>query len=100
MTEHPALTQRHIYGIIIAKRRCFIMMMTMPKIRPVSDLRNHYGELMEDIHESNEPVFLTKNGKGDAVLMSTNSGTLKSILNSRNPRRKKSATPNATPTKR
>jgi prevent-host-death family protein len=44
--------------------------MQVPNIRPVSDLRNHYGELMDDVHKSNEPVFLTRNGVGDAVLMS------------------------------
>lgn len=34
----------------------------MPKIRPVSDLRNYASVLME-VHE-NEPVYLTKNGRG------------------------------------
>ena len=34
----------------------------MPNIRPVSDLRN-YNEVLRDI-SANEPVFLTKNGRG------------------------------------
>lgn len=34
----------------------------MPKIRPVSDLRN-YNEVLREI-EVDEPVFLTKNGRG------------------------------------
>jgi len=34
----------------------------MPKIRPVSDLRN-YNEVLREI-EADEPVFLTKNGRG------------------------------------
>ena len=34
----------------------------MPKIRPVSDLRN-YNEVLREI-SVDEPVFLTKNGRG------------------------------------
>ena len=36
--------------------------MTMPNIKPVSDLRN-YNEVLKDISVG-EPVFLTKNGRG------------------------------------
>lgn len=42
----------------------------MPHIRPVSDLRNNFSEISRIIHESLEPVFLTKNGFGDMVVMS------------------------------
>ena len=42
----------------------------MKKIRPVSDLRNKFAEISKDVHEQNEPVFLTKNGYGDMVVMS------------------------------
>ncbi|SCW78540.1 prevent-host-death family protein [Paenibacillus tianmuensis] len=42
----------------------------MPQIRPVSDLRNNFAEISKIVHESNEPVFLTKNGYGDMVVMS------------------------------
>ncbi|MEK3712788.1 MULTISPECIES: type II toxin-antitoxin system Phd/YefM family antitoxin [unclassified Paenibacillus] len=42
----------------------------MPQIRPVSDLRNHFSEISRIVHESKEPVFLTKNGYGDMVVMS------------------------------
>jgi len=42
----------------------------MPKIRPVSDLRNHFADISKTVHESSEPVFLTKNGRGDMVVMS------------------------------
>lgn len=38
-------------------------------IRPVSDLRNKYTEIEEDLMTSNT-IFLTKNGYGAAVLMS------------------------------
>ncbi|MBO4423872.1 MAG: type II toxin-antitoxin system Phd/YefM family antitoxin [Spirochaetales bacterium] len=34
----------------------------MPNIKPVSDLRN-YAEVLSEVHE-NEPVYLTKNGRG------------------------------------
>ena len=45
-------------------------MPAVPKIRPVSDLRNKFSDISRAVHESNEPVFLTKNGKGDMVVMS------------------------------
>ncbi|MDO9533997.1 MAG: type II toxin-antitoxin system Phd/YefM family antitoxin [Bacillota bacterium] len=42
----------------------------MPKIRPVSDLRNNFADISKIVHETSEPVFLTKNGYGDMVVMS------------------------------
>ena len=42
----------------------------MPSIRPSSDLRNNYNEISEFCNRSNEPVFITKNGYGDLVIMS------------------------------
>lgn len=42
----------------------------MPHIRPVSDLRNNFTEISRIVHETNEPVYLTKNGYGDMVVMS------------------------------
>ncbi len=42
----------------------------MPIIRPISDLRNNFTSISEAVHTENEPVFLTKNGKGDMVVMS------------------------------
>ena len=42
----------------------------MPDIRPVSDLRNNFAEISRTVHETAEPVFLTKNGYGDMVVMS------------------------------
>ena len=40
------------------------------RIRPVSDLRNNFAEISRAVHETGEPVFLTKNGYGDMVVMS------------------------------
>ena len=42
----------------------------MPQIRPSADLRNNYGEISALCHENEEPVFITKNGKGDLAVMS------------------------------
>lgn len=42
----------------------------MPKIRPSSDLRNKYSEISEFCRENSEPVYITKNGHGDLVVMS------------------------------
>ena len=45
-------------------------MPTVPAIRPVSDLRNKFSDISRTVHESNTPVYLTKNGRGDMVVMS------------------------------
>lgn len=42
----------------------------MPIIKPISDLRNKSNEISELAHNANEPIFITKNGKGDLVVMS------------------------------
>ncbi len=42
----------------------------MPHIRPVSDLRNNFADISRVVHETGEPVFLTKNGYGNMVVMS------------------------------
>ena len=42
----------------------------MPAIRPSSDLRNKYNEISKFCHTYNEPVFITKNGTGDLVVLS------------------------------
>ena len=42
----------------------------MQNIRPISDLRNKFAEISKIVHETSEPVFLTKNGYGDMVVMS------------------------------
>lgn len=42
----------------------------MPEIRPVTDLRNKFNELSKLCHKGNEPVFITKQGKQDMVIMS------------------------------
>lgn len=42
----------------------------MPTIRPISDLRNKSHEIESYCRESGEPVFITKNGEDDLVVMS------------------------------
>ncbi|MBI4371525.1 MAG: type II toxin-antitoxin system Phd/YefM family antitoxin [Elusimicrobia bacterium] len=42
----------------------------MPIIRPISDLRNHTQAISALCHRHSEPVFITKNGKDDLVVMS------------------------------
>ena len=41
----------------------------MPQIRPITDLRNT-NEISDVCHARREPVFITKNGYGDLVVMS------------------------------
>jgi len=45
----------------------------MPNIFPISDLRNNLDDISKTAHESSEPVFLTKDGYGDLVVMSMKS---------------------------
>ena len=42
----------------------------MDMIRPVSDLRNNFADISRTVHETAQPVFLTKNGYGSMVVMS------------------------------
>ena len=42
----------------------------MPAIRPISDLRNNSNEISEFCRSTREPVFITKNGVGDMVVLS------------------------------
>ena len=42
----------------------------MPNIRSSADLRNNYNDISSYCHAYNEPVFITKNGKGDLAVMS------------------------------
>lgn len=42
----------------------------MPLIKPISDLRNKANEVSELARKSDEPIFITKNGEGDMVVMS------------------------------
>ena len=44
----------------------------MPRIIPIRDLKNT-SEISAMCHESDEPVFVTKNGYGDMVIMSMDS---------------------------
>ena len=41
----------------------------MPQIRPITDLRNT-NEISDICHARREPIFITKNGYGDLVVMS------------------------------
>ena len=41
----------------------------MPVIRPSSDLRNNYNEIYTFCHQTNWPVYITKNGAVDLAVM-------------------------------
>ena len=42
----------------------------MPTIKSSTDLRNNYNEISSLCHQTREPVFITKNGRGDLAVMS------------------------------
>ena len=42
----------------------------MPAIKSSAELRNSYNDISTFCHTYNEPVFITKNGKGDLAVMS------------------------------
>lgn len=42
----------------------------MPIIRPITDLRNHASEIVDLCKQENQPVYITKNGTGEIVVMS------------------------------
>ena len=42
----------------------------MPTIRPSADLRNNYNDISNFCNTYNEPIYITKNGKGDLAVLS------------------------------
>ena len=52
----------------------------MPQIRPIRDLKNTTA-ISNLCHETNEPIFITKNGYGDMVIMSIKKKKKSSFLN-------------------
>lgn len=42
----------------------------MALIRPCADLRNNYNEISKICHEMKEPIYITKNGYNDLVVLS------------------------------
>ncbi len=42
----------------------------MPIIRPISDLRNSANEISDYCRQTREPVYITRNGTGDMVVVS------------------------------
>lgn len=42
----------------------------MPNIRPISDLRSSANEISDFCRQTGEPVFITRNGSGDMVVIS------------------------------
>lgn len=65
----------HLYKILKSWDNCGIIKTQykgvdfMPQIIPIRDLKNT-SEISAMCHSSNEPVFITKNGYGDMVVMS------------------------------
>ncbi len=51
----------------------------MALIRPCADLRNNYNEISRICHETKEPVYITRNGANDLVILSDEA--FKSITN-------------------
>ena len=42
----------------------------MPAIKSSAELRNNYNAVSQQAHEYRQPIFITKNGKGDVAIMS------------------------------
>ena len=41
----------------------------MPSIRPISELRNNANEISDFCRQTREPVYITRNGTGDMVVV-------------------------------
>lgn len=42
----------------------------MALIRPCADLRNNYNEISKICHQTQKPIYITKNGANDLVVLS------------------------------
>ncbi len=60
------LTKWDNYGIIIPRRKEADY---MPQIMPIKDLKDT-SYISEMCHKAEEPIYITKNGYGDMVMMS------------------------------
>jgi prevent-host-death family protein len=45
-------------------------MLTVPKIIPISDLRQNASDVIKSVSSSREPVFITQRGRATAVMVS------------------------------
>ena len=52
----------------------------MAEIIPIKELKNT-ASISERCHQSNEPIFITKNGYGDMVIMSMETYEKSNFLN-------------------
>ena len=43
---------------------------SMPSIRPISDLRSNANDISDFCRQTREPVYITRNGTGDMVVIS------------------------------
>ena len=50
-------------------------------IKSSTTLRNEYGKISALAHETMEPIYITKNGEGDVVVMSIEAFTRREKLN-------------------
>ena len=66
MLWEKIFTAYHNCAIIMSQEREVYI---MPKIMPIRDLRNT-SEISELAHKQQEPIFITKNGYSDLVVMS------------------------------
>ena len=55
-------------------------MVAIPEIHPISDLRHNANEISKFCRREREPVFITKNGSGDMVIMSIESYEQQQVL--------------------
>ncbi len=53
------------YGVIVMS----LVQTALPLIRPISDLRTNLNEVCDQAKSSQEPIFMTKNGKASLVVM-------------------------------
>lgn len=71
--DFQSTPERHVAILHFAHNNAIIMYTKggggMPQIRPITDLRNT-TEISNVCHAQQEPVFITKNGYGDMVIMS------------------------------
>lgn len=65
LSHKKVLTRGHNYDTIIPRRE----MIAVPHIIPIRDLKKT-SELSQMCKNSAEPIFITKNGYGDMVIMS------------------------------
>ena len=67
------MTDKTIFGIIFRPYQVEVPMKIKEDIRPISYVKAHAADMLEQVNKTRRPVFVTQNGEAKAVLLDSES---------------------------